>query len=271
MPKKGNEMKSMKIKYLRISIIDNIPGMLDNHWFDPGLQTAKTGQALKQEYESRYKLNVRVLTPMTSIDLTCNLLWPPSKLARRQRWQQHKEIYDSWRDQAQLLKDSVDRNSPIPPLLGMPSEYQTFKSNKKGLLHRWRCPSAPSMFRVELMRASAEEKYWRVTWHTDQQNFQFVLDKETTNVWREPNRTGGESLFYAKNYNHGFNINPDCYVPTEADPDPNLKNFDWEYEEFKQRIDSIFKSNSPTAQDEIKHVCDKFPEYAERMNNEFIK
>lgn len=254
-------MKSMMIKYMRITIIDNIPGMLDNHWYDPGLQENRKGPALKQEYESRYKLNVRVLTPMTSIDLTCNLLWPPSKLARRPRWHQHQEIYDHWKNQAILLKESIDRDSPIPPLIGLPSEYQTFKSNKRGPLHRWRYPPAASMFRVELMRASATEKYWRVTWHTAEQDFEFVLDQQGTEVWREANRNGGQSLFYAKNYNHGFNIHPDCYVATEADHDPKDKNFDWEYESFKERVMELVRRKE---HEEARAVMNKFPAYTER-------
>ena len=78
--------KSKRIHQLKITIIDNLPNMLDNHWFDPGFDT-KIG---RPEYQGRYKLNLWMLTPTRPIKLQSTLSWPPSDLARRPRVKDQK-------------------------------------------------------------------------------------------------------------------------------------------------------------------------------------
>jgi len=257
-------MKSKRINQLKITIIDNIPNMLDNHWFDPGFNTRYT----KKEYSGRYKLNLWMLTPTRPVQLQSTLSWPPSDLARRQRWKDCKVFYEQQRTIAQTIKDDVNRPSPLPPLLGMPSEYQsgTFKKTGKNI-HKWYIPRLPSLIRVQHLRNPDNSLYWLVHWIMPDDTLEFVIDQNDCKIEMWDNKGGGKSKVYMKTYAHAFNIDPDYYMPTTNEHFVQ-EGIDYEYEEFKARVNHLYAMNADV---EALAVLNKHPVYTERWNAEFVK
>jgi len=250
--------KSKRINQLKITIIDNEPNMLDNHWYDPGF-------GAKQGYKGRYKLNLWMLTPTRPVKLQSGLSWPPSDLARRQRWQDHKHFYEAERIKAIELNGNINRNSPVPTLLGMPSEYQSVKSTKTGKsIHKWYLPKQPSLLRAQLLRNTDLSQYWLIHWIMPKETLEFVMDQNDCKVEMWDNKDGGSSRVYMKTYAHPFNIDPDYYMPTHKEQFIQ-EDIDYEYEEFKTRVNHLFKMN---AHDEARAVMNKHPVYTERWNKE---
>ena len=256
---KGIEMKekSKRINQLKITIIDNKPNLLDNHWY--------SGWENKQGYKGRYKLNLWMLTPTRPVHLQSTLSWPPSDLARRQRWQDHKHFYEEQRIQAQAVKDDITRNSPIPPMLGMPSEYQNVKSKKTGMnIHKWYLPKQPSLMRAQLLRKEDLSKYWLIHWIMPNETLEFVIDQNDCKIEMWDNKDGGKSRVYMKTYAHAFNIDPDYYMPTYAETFIQ-EDIDYEYEEFKKRVNHLYAMN---AEVEARAVMNQYPVYTERWLKE---
>jgi len=253
--------KSKRINQLKITIIDNLPNMLDNHWFDPGFDTKYT----KKEYSGRYKLNLRLTTPTRFITLQSTLSWPPSDLARRQRWKDHRTFYEAERTKAIELNSDISRNSPIPTMLGLPSERQTMKSKKTGgSLHKWYLPKLPSLIRAQLLRKEDLSKYWLVHWIMPNETLEFVIDQTDCKVEMWANKDGGESRVYMKTYAHPFNIDPDYYMPTHQEQFIQ-EDIDYEYEEFKKRVNHLYAIN---AEEEARAVVNQYPVYSERWLKE---
>lgn len=251
--------KSKRINQLKITIIDNDPHMMDNHWYSGWDET-------KPKYKGRYKLNIWLLTPLRPVQLQSTLSWPPSDLARRARWKEHQEQYEIWRAQSQQIKDDINRQSPIPPLLGMPSEKQTLKTSKRGLIYKWYMPPVPSLIRAQLLTDHNRNKSWNIQWLFPDQTLEFVLDQNDceTETWR--NKDGLPSLVYKKTYAHAFNLPEDYYMPHVAETFID-EDIDYEYEEFKKRVLHLI-SLGDVAEMEVKSVMNKFPAYTERWMTE---
>ena len=253
--------KSKRINQLKITIIDNLPNMLDNHWFDPGFDTKYT----KKEYSGRYKLNLRLVTPTRNITLSSTLSWPPSDLARRQRWKDHETFYEAERIKARELNSDIRRNSPIPVMLGLPSESQSVKSKKTGQnIHKWYLPKLPSLMRVQLLRKEDLSKYWLVHWIMPTETLEFVVDQDDCKVEMWDNRNGGQSRVYIKTYAHAFNLDPDYYMPTHQEKFIQ-EDIDYEYESFKERVNHLYKMNADA---EAQAVLNQYTVYAERWLKE---
>lgn len=254
-------MKSQRINQLKITIIDNKPLMLDNHWFDTEFDTKQD----KKEYSGRYKLNMWMLTPTRPVHLQSTLSWPPSDLSRRQRWRDHKEFYEEQRQHALALNGDIHRNSPIPTLLGMPSEYQQFTSRRSGRhMHKWYLPTRPSLMQVQLLRQPNLTKYWRIHWIMPTETLEFVLDQTDCEVEMWHNKNGGKSRVYKKTYAHAFNIDPDYYMPQI--PETFIQeDIDYEYEAFKERVLHLYRMNADL---EARAVLDQYPVYSERWRAE---
>ena len=256
---KGIEMKekSKRINQLKITIIDNEPNMLDNHWYDPGFNTKYT----KKQYSGRYKLNLWMLTPTRPIKLQSTLSWPPSDLARRQRWKDHSNFYEQQRTQALELNSNIHRNSPIPTLLGMPSESQSMTSTKTGKgIHKWYLPKQPSLLRAQLLRNTDLSQYWLIHWIMPNETLEFVMEQNDCKVEMWDNKDGGKSRVYMKTYAHAFNIDPDYYMPIHKEHFIQ-EDIDHQYEEFKARVNHLMNLQ---AHDEAKAVMNKHPVYTER-------
>lgn len=251
-------MTSKRINQLKITIIDNDPHLMDNHWYSGWDEE-------KPKYKGRYKLNIRLTTSQRFITLQSTLSWPPSDLARRNRWREHKDQYEIWREQSQAIKNDISRNSPIPPLLGMPSEKQTIRTTKKGTIHKWYMPPVPSLIRAQLLRKEDTSKFWNIQWLFPDQTLEFVLDQTECHTETWENKSGNPSLVYMKTYAHAFNLPEDYYMPripeTFIDED-----IDYEFEEFKKRINHLYKLN---AEAEARAVMNQFPVYTERWMKEF--
>lgn len=249
--------KSKRINQLKITIIDNDPHLMDNHWYSGW-------EEHNPKYRGRYKLNIWLLTPTRPITLQSTLSWPPSDLARRQRWQDHKEQYEIWRAETQAIKDNIARPSSIPPLLGMPSELQKIHTKKKGLMHKWYMPPVPSLIRAQLLKAANKQKYWNIQWLFPDQTLEFVLDHSDCEIDTWKNKDGNPSLVYKKTYAHAFNIPEDYYMPQmpEVFIDQDI---DYQYEQFKQRINQLYQINTEPALSEAKELMHKFSAYAEKM------
>jgi hypothetical protein len=256
----GIEMKekSKRINQLKITIIDNQPGMLDNHWYDPGFNT-------KQGYKGRYKLNLWMLTPTRPVKLQSTLSWPPSDLARRQRWKDHKNFYEQQRTEALELNSNIHRNSPIPTLLGLPSESQSMVSTKTGKgIHKWYLPKLPSLLRAQLLRNLDLSQYWLIHWIMPGETLEFVIEQTDCKVEMWANKDGGQSRVYMKTYAHAFNIDPDYYMPQV--PEVFIQEeIDYEYESFKERVMELIRRKEP---EEARAVMTKFPVYTERWTLE---
>jgi hypothetical protein len=262
-PIKGNEMteKSKRINQLKITIIDNLPNMLDNHWFDPGFDTKYT----KNEYKGRYKLNLWMLTPTRPVKLQSTLSWPPSDLARRQRWKDHKNFYEQQRNLAIELNGNINRNSPIPTMLGLPSESQSMTSKKTGKnIHKWYLPKLPSLMQVQLLRKEDSSKYWLIHWIMPTETLEFVIDQDDCKVEMWDNKDGGQSRVYMKTYAHAFNIDPDYYMPTHQEQFIQ-EDIDYEYEEFKKRVNHLYAMNADA---EARAVMNQYSVYSERWLKE---
>lgn len=254
-------MKSLKINQLKITIIDNMPNMLENHWYDPGFNTKYN----KKEYSGRYKLNLWMLTSQRPIQLQSTLSWPPSDLARRQRWRDCRDFYEQQRTQAQALKDDVNRPSPLPPLLGMPTEYQRLGVNTTGKnIHKWYVPRLPSLIRSQYLRNPDNSLYWLVHWIMPGETREFVIDQTDCKVELWDNKQGGKSKVYMKTYAHAFDIDPDYYRPSSPEHFVQ-ENIDHEYEEFKARVRHLY---AQAADEEALAVLNRHPVYAERWLRE---
>lgn len=249
-------MKSRKINQLKVTLIDNYPELLDNHWY--------TGwDSYKPKYKGRYKLNFWLLTPTRPIQLQSTLSWPPSDLARRQRWRDHQQQYEIWRKESQAIKDDITRPSPIPPLLGMPSELQKVKTKNKGLIHKWYMPPTPSLIRAQLLKDSNKDQYWNIQWLFPEQKLEFVLEKNDCDVEVWPSKEG-HSVVYMKTYRHGFDL-PDSYYMPQIPETFIDEEIDYEYEEFKQRIQHLYSLEDSIAEQTARELLAKHEVYAERM------
>jgi len=253
-------MKSKRINQLKITLIDNYPDMLDNHWYGGWDQD-------RPKYKGRYKLNIWMLTPLRPVQLQTTLSWPPSDLARRQRWKTHAQQYEQWRQESQLIKDDIQRPSSIPPLLGMPSERQTLRTNKKGTMHKWYMPPVPSLVRAQLLKSN-NTAFWNIQWLFPDQKLEFVLDQTNCKIEMWDNKDGGQSRVYMKTYAHKFNLPEDYYMPQHVERFVQ-EDIDYEYEEFKQRM-SLLMNQEQTAltKQTFNELVVKFPVYAERMMQE---
>jgi len=253
-------MKSKRINQLKITLIDNYPNLLDNHWYTGWDEQRPT-------YRGRYKLNIWMLTPLRPVQLQTTLSWPPSDLARRQNWQRHREQYEIWREQTRAIKMDITRPSSIPPLLGMPSELQTVKTNKFAALHKWFSPSVPSLIRAQLLKNN-DSKFWNIQWLFPDQNLEFVLDEHTAREDFWPNKQGGESRVLTRTYAHSFNLPEDYYMPQQRETFIQ-ENIDYEYEEFKQRILALMnQEQTDLVRETFKEITLKFPAYTQRLSDE---
>jgi hypothetical protein len=249
------------INQLKITIFDNKPNLSPTYWYEA------TG---RQDYKARYKMRVWLLTQNRPIDLRVSMNWPPSDLHRRQHWINHRNQYELWvleqhEIQAQARRGEIQ--ALTPPLLGIPTEHSVFKGRNKPALHKWYVPQGPSLISSILMREQGQ-LFWRITWYTPEGNTVLFLNNDLdTETDAQVNKKGGVSNVLKKTWRHGFNIDPRYYLPYQADT-AIQQPIDYEYEEFKQRIQQIFQANMPSAREEIAHLVTKFPEFADRMNNE---
>ena len=263
--KKEQEMinKSKRINQLKITLVDNRPNMLDNHWFDPGFNV----KGRPSQYSGRYKLLVRLTTPQRNFTLESNLQWPFNDLTRRGRCKQHAVLYKQWRDETQAIKDDILRPSSLPPLVGFPAEKQKFKG-QKGLQTKWYAPPVPSLWRVQALRDQERNISWNIQWLFPDQTLEFNVEPTDCKVVQWPHKDGGDSVAYIKTYAHSFNLPEDYYMPRI--PEQFIQeDIDYEYEQFKQRVDKLI--NQPQTQllyEEFKALMVKFPAYAERLNKE---
>lgn len=251
--------KSKRINQLKITLIDNFPDMGINHWYS-GWEDSKP------KYKGRYKLNMWLLTSHRPVTLQSTLSWPPSDLARRLRWREHKQQYEVWRRDSQNLKDDVNRDSPIPPLLGMPSEYQTVQTKQKGKMHKWYVPDGPSLTRVQLLRDNGKP-FWNIQWLLPEQTLEFVLNPEDCDIAYWDNKKGGQSRVYTKTYAHAFNVHERFYMPTHQEVFIQ-EDIDPEYESFKERLKHLFSLNNELAEVEAMRVMKQFQSYTERYASE---
>lgn len=255
--------KKDDINQLKITIFDNKPTQLPTHWFEVDS---------KQVYRARYKMRIWLLTQNGPIDLRVSMNWPPSDLRRRQHWINYRDQYEQWVQEQHEIQADIRAghiHALTPPLLGIPTEHTVFKGRNKPTMHKWYVPEEPSLITSLLMREQGE-LFWKITWYTPEGNTVLFLNNDhDTEVDAEPNKRGGHSNVLKKTWRHGFNINPKYYVPARADISIQ-QDIDYEYEEFKQRIQTVFDANLPSCKEEIDYLCKKFPKFAEQFNRENV-
>lgn len=249
----------IKVNQLSVALYDNKPTLPANRWNEPS--------PYSEDYKNRFKLEMNFLGHFEPIKLRCALNWPPSQIRRYDYWRKHKDLFEPWAKRAIFIQDEIRAGrikSSIPPLIGIPNQNSSYKTNK-GKHFTWQVPVIPSLI-LAVQEQTVAERIWNITWLTanEERIFTFTAQDPVAEV---PNKKfAPTSTRVSKAYNQPGEFESGLFMDTEiAKPG---KKVDDEYERFKQEVINLLNTESKLAKMQADHLLSQNPEWARKLIEE---
>lgn len=249
----------MKVNHIGVALYDNKPNMPANRWYEPNPG--------KEDYNSRFKLELSLLGDFKPQRLRCSLVWPPSQLRRLDHWQQHSKLYEQWLQRAESVKTDIRAGrikSSIPALIGMPNSNQRF-AGKIGARFNWQLPVAPSLI-IAVQEQTKLGRVWNITWLSEHTERVFVLDSSSEAAEVINKKSAPSSNRLSRAYTQTVDIDADLFMNFR--PAKIAIKDDTEYQQFKTQVTELFGMDTVISCGQAQHLINQYPEFAERMIKE---
>jgi hypothetical protein len=254
-----------RINSIGITLYDNKPQMLPNHWNEPDPSHPRA-------YKSRYNLNISMMTGQTkNLNLACHLHWPPSELRTRSSWVINRDFYEEQVAHAEFVRDEIRAgriNAQLPMLLGIPHGHiSTLNPKTKRRHNNWLVPQTPSL--IMAIKKNDMGGYWDIKWVWPNDNLSFRLDPINTEVSQVNNKKNYvQSTRLVRHFKQRYDL-PEDLITAEITDYSQGKPADAEYQLYAQRIRELLSGElDPLVRWEVDALNAKYPAYAEQFIKE---